>query len=161
MYGGGTAKSTPRRLWEVGTSKAGLTGDAGEQHRTRLDFQVQQQVTDLPSFREEGLVHRHFHLSLNRGGRLGTTDDFTTSFLCFFLCVLHFPLALGELQACPFPDVCCLPTSFSVCLVFFPLLLCLARWFWPDLMKRKTCPYHFSLRLFTMVRRSLYGSIVC
>ena len=28
---------------------------------------------------------------------------------------------------------CCLPTS-SACLVFFPLSLCLARWFWPDLM---------------------------
>ena len=32
---------------------------------------------------------------------------------------------------------CCLPTSSSVCLVFFPLLLCLARWFWPDLMNGK------------------------
>ena len=31
----------------------------------------------------------HLHLSLNREGRLGTTDDFTTSFLHFFLC---FPL---------------------------------------------------------------------
>ena len=30
--------------------------------------------------------------------------------------------------------LCCLPTSSSVCLVFFPLSLCLARWFWPDLM---------------------------
>ena len=29
---------------------------------------------------------------------------------------------------------CCLPTSSSVCLVFFPLSLCLARWFWPDMM---------------------------
>ena len=29
---------------------------------------------------------------------------------------------------------CCPPTSSSVCLVFFPLSLCLARWFWPDLM---------------------------
>ena len=29
---------------------------------------------------------------------------------------------------------CCLPTSSSVCLVFFPLSLCLARWFLPDLM---------------------------
>ena len=29
---------------------------------------------------------------------------------------------------------CCLPTSCSVCLVFFHLSLCLARWFWPDLM---------------------------
>ena len=27
---------------------------------------------------------------------------------------------------------CCLPTSMSVCLIFFPLSLCLARWFWPD-----------------------------
>ena len=32
---------------------------------------------------------------------------------------------------------CCLPTSSSVCLVFFPLSLCLARWFWPDLMNRR------------------------
>ena len=32
---------------------------------------------------------------------------------------------------------CCLPTSSSVCLVFFPLSLCLARWFWPDLMNGK------------------------
>ena len=29
---------------------------------------------------------------------------------------------------------CCLPTSSSVCLVFFPLSLCLARWFRPVLM---------------------------
>ena len=32
---------------------------------------------------------------------------------------------------------CCLPTSSSVCLVFFPLSLCLARWFLPDLMNGK------------------------
>ena len=32
---------------------------------------------------------------------------------------------------------CCLPTSPSVCLVFFPLSLCFARWFWPDLMNGK------------------------
>ena len=29
---------------------------------------------------------------------------------------------------------CCFPTSSSVCLVFFPLSLCLARWVGPDLM---------------------------
>ena len=30
---------------------------------------------------------------------------------------------------------CCrLPTAFSICLVFFPLSQCLARWFWTDLM---------------------------
>ena len=32
------------------------------------------------------------------------------------------------------PGLSILPTSSSVCLVFFPLSLCLARWFWPDLM---------------------------
>ena len=29
---------------------------------------------------------------------------------------------------------CCLPTSSSVCFVFFPLSLCFTKWFWPDLM---------------------------
>ena len=29
---------------------------------------------------------------------------------------------------------CCLSISSSVCLVFFLLALCLARWFWPDLL---------------------------
>ena len=32
---------------------------------------------------------------------------------------------------------CCLPTSSSVCLVFFPVSLCLARRFWPDLVNGK------------------------
>ena len=32
---------------------------------------------------------------------------------------------------------CCLPTSSSVCLVFFPLSQCLARRFWPDWMNRR------------------------
>ena len=77
--------------------------------------------------------HHHFDLSLNCEGRWGTTDDFTTSFL-------HFPLfstAVWSRTSRP-PGLsipwCCLPTSSSVCLVFYPLLLCLARWFWPDLM---------------------------
>ena len=49
-----------------------------------------------------------------------------------FLCS---PLPSGTWQ-CPglFIPWCCFPTSFSVCLVFFPLSLCLVRWFWPDLM---------------------------
>ena len=34
----------------------------------------------------------------------------------------------------PVHSLSCLPTSSSVCLVFFPLSLGLARWFWPDLM---------------------------
>ena len=32
---------------------------------------------------------------------------------------------------------CCLPTSSSVCLVFFTLSLCLAIWFWPDMLNGK------------------------
>ena len=56
-------------------------------------------------------LHHHHHQSLNREGRLGTTDDFATNFYPFFP-VLHYPLGLAELQACLFPDV-----------VFPPLLL--------------------------------------
>ena len=75
------------------------------------------------------------HLALNRGGRWGTTDDFTTSFLHFLLLFLFcFPLPSGAWRS---PGLstpwCCLPTPSSVCLVFFPLSLCLARWFWPGL----------------------------
>ena len=40
------------------------------------------------------------HQSLNREGRLGTTDDFATSFLLFFSSVLHCPLGPAELEAC-------------------------------------------------------------
>ena len=56
---------------------------------------------------------------------------------------------------------CCLPTSSFVHLVFFPLSLCLARWFWPDLMKWETWSCHCSLCLFTIVRRSSCGPIAC
>ena len=73
----------------------------------------------------------HHHLSLNRDGRWGTTDDFATSFL-------HFPCSILPSGTCRTPGLsiprCCLPTSSTVYLVFFPLSLCLARWFWPDLM---------------------------
>ena len=71
----------------------------------------------------------HLHLSLNRGGRWGTAEDFTTSFF-------HFsPLPSGSWRT-PGLSIpwCYLPTSFSVCLAFFLFRLCLARWFWPDLM---------------------------
>ena len=53
----------------------------------------------------------HHYQSLNREGRWGTTEDFTTSFLHFS--VFHCPLGLGELQACPFPDVVFPPLPLS------------------------------------------------
>ena len=48
-----------------------------------------------------------------------------------FLC----PPRVGELQACPFPDVISPPLLLSA--VFSPLSQCPARWFWPDLMNGK------------------------
>ena len=55
----------------------------------------------------------------------------------------------------------CLPTSSFVRLVFFPLSLCLARWFWPDLMNGRHDHTTCSLRLFTIVRRFSCGPIAC
>ena len=57
---------------------------------------------------------------------------------------------------------CCPPTSSSFCLVLssspftVPCKMVLAR---PD--ERKACPYHCSLRLFTMVRRPSCRPIAC
>ena len=72
----------------------------------------------------------HHHLSLNREGRWGTTDDFATSFL-------HFPLfstALWDLANSRPVHSLMLSSHLFLCLVFIPLLLCLGRGFWPDLM---------------------------
>ena len=102
--------------------------------------------------------HHHHHQSLNREGRWGTTDDFATSFLHFLLFStafwdlpnsrpVHSLMLSSHLFLCP---PCLLP-SFTV-----PCKMVLAR---PD--ERETWPYHCSLRLFTMVRRSSCGPIVC
>ena len=56
--------------------------------------------------------HHHHHQFLNREGRWGTTDDFVTNFLHFFP-VLHCPLGLAKLQACPFPNVVFPPIPLS------------------------------------------------
>ena len=99
---------------------------------------------------EENCGHLLFHLFLDRGGRWGTTDNFKTSFLQFFS-VLHCPLALGEPQACPFLDVVFPPlflSALSSSIFIVPCEKVLTR---PD--ARETCPYQFSVRLFTMVRR--------
>ena len=63
------------------------------------------------------MKNHHHHQSLNREGRWGTTDDFATSFLHFFP-VLHCPLGLAELQACPFPDVVFPPLPLSAFVVY-------------------------------------------
>ena len=50
-----------------------------------------------------------------------------------FFPVFHCPLWLGELQACPFPDVVFPPLPLSA-LSSSPFSLCLARWFCSDLI---------------------------
>ena len=100
---------------------------------------------------------RRRHLSLNREGRWGTTDDFTTSLLHFSL----FSTALWDLansrpihslmlSSHLFLCLPCLLPPFTV-----PCKMGLSR---PD--ERETCQYHCSLRLFTMVRSSC-GPIAC
>ena len=65
------------------------------------------------------------HLSLNSESCWCATHNFATSFL-------HFPCSPLPSGTWRTPGLfiprCCLPTSSSVCLVFFPLSLCLARW---------------------------------
>ena len=97
--------------------------------------------------------HRHHHLRLNREGRWGTTDDFTTSFLHFrlFSTVLwdlsnSGPVRSLMLSSHLFLCLPCLLPPFTV-----SCKMVLAR---PD--ERETCPYHCNLRLFTMVRWSDY-----
>ena len=55
-----------------------------------------------------------------------------------------FPCSALPSGTCRSPGLsipwCCLSTSSSLCLVFFPISLCLVRWFWPDLMNGKL--YH-------------------
>ena len=98
------------------------------------------------------------HLSINHEGRWCTTDDFTTNFLHFspFSTALwdlsnsrpvHFLMLSSHLFLC----LPCLLPLFTV-----PCKMVLAR---PG--ERETCPYHSSLRLFTMVRRSSCGPIAC
>ena len=99
--------------------------------------------------------HQQQHLSLDREGRWGTT----TSSLHFSL----FSTAVWDLaNSRPVNSLMLSSHLFlCVCLVFFPLSLCLAIWFWPSPDERETWPYHCSLRLFTMVRRSPGGPIAC
>ena len=73
------------------------------------------------------------HLSVNRKGRWGTTDDFAASFLHFSL----FSTALWDLPNSKPVYSLMLSSHLFLCLPFFPLSLCLARWFWPDLMNAR------------------------
>ena len=111
----------------------------------------------LPYWSFQQFHHRH-HQSLNREGRLGTTDDFTTSFLYFSL----FSTALWDLANSRPVYSLMLSCHLFLCL---PCLLppftvsCKMVFARPD--ERETWPSHCSLRLFMIVRRSSCGPIAC
>ena len=100
----------------------------------------------------------HLHLPLNREGRWGTADDFTTSSLHFSL----FSTALWDLANSRPVHSLMLSSHLFLCL---PCLLppftvpCKMVLAGPD--ERETCPFPFSLRLFPMVRKSSCGQITC
>ena len=76
----------------------------------------------------------HRHLSLNQQGHWGSRDDFTTSFLHFSL----FSTALWDFANSRPVHSLMLSSHLFLCLPC--LLLCLAGWFWPDLMNRRRVP---------------------
>ena len=102
-------------------------------------------------------LHLLLHLFLNRERLWSTTDDFA--------CFLHFSpfsTALWDLPNSK-PDHSLMLSSYLFlclpCLLLpftVPCKMILAR---PD--ERETCPYHSSLRLFTIVKRSSCGPIAC
>ena len=100
---------------------------------------------------EISVNHYHHHLSLNREGRWGTTDDFATSFL-------HFSLsstALLDLANSRPVHSLMLSSHLFLCLLCLLLPLpvpCKMVFARPD--ERETWPYRCNLRLFTVVRSS-------
>ena len=104
------------------------------------------------------LVYRRpppsLYLSLNREGRWGTAEHFATSFLHLSL----FSTALLVLANSRPVHSRMLSSHFFLCLLCLlpPCKIVLAR---PD--AQETCPYHYSLRLFTIVRRSSFGPSAC
>ena len=103
------------------------------------------------------VLRDHYDLSLNREGRCGTADDFTASSPHFSL----FSTALWGLANSRPVHSLMLSSHLFLCLprllppFTVPCKMVLAR---PN--EQETCPYHCSLRLFTMVRSSC-GPIAC
>ena len=97
-------------------------------------------------------------LSLHHEGRWGTTDDFAISFLHFSL----FSTALLDL-ANSWPDhSLTLSSHLFLCLpCLLPPFTVPCKMVFPRSDNQETWPYHCSLRLFTMVRRSSCDPIAC
>ena len=97
--------------------------------RLSLNSETKHSSSNCPNHIGE-LIVRPVKNRLNNEGRWGTTNNFVMSFLHFSLCSI-FPCAPLPSGTWWTPGLsipwCCLPTSSSVRLVFFPLSLCLAR----------------------------------
>ena len=105
-------------------------------------------------FSRGSVEHIIYYQSLDREGCWGTTDDFATSFLHFSL----FSTAVWELPNSRPVHSLMLSSHLFVCL---PCLLppftvpCKMVWARPD--EQETWPYHCSLHLFTIIRRSSWS----
>ena len=134
---------------------------------SEVTFQPANPSTDLSVIKYDfkcnnwifSMMHHHnHHLSLNCEGYWGNTDDFTTSFLHFFLLFIALwdlansrPVHSLMLSFHVFLHLPCLLLHLTV-----PCKMVLAR---TD--ERETCPYHCSLHVFTIIRRSSCGPIAC
>ena len=124
-------------VWQYSTCrlfKVYLLRSSSYQAVTVISFLSLRYLFDFSSvfnYDEADQLFTFLHRSLNREGRWGTEDDFTTSFLHSSLSSTALLDLANSRHAIRW---CRLPTSFYVCLVFFPLTLRLAVWFWPDLI---------------------------
>ena len=154
--GGETIRSKPLCERRMEGSRLPITRAASAKQNVRNNMPREQTEEWPPYLLLLHHHHRHHHLFLNREGRWGITYDFAT-------CSLHFPLFSTALRDLPnsrpvhslmmsshlFHCLLCLLPPITV-----PCKIILAR---PD--EWKTWPYHCSLCLFTMVRRSSCGPI--
>ena len=157
------------RLWCYWLSSGKAVSIFNEETSTRGKQQeqvLQTQYSVLCSWRLEkwsspqmyfGVLHLHLIYPLTRGSL--RHHRWLHNQLPPFFSVLYSSLGLGEIQACPFPGVLFPPLFVPVVSSFpftVPCKMTLAR---PD--ERETCPYHFCLCLFMMVRRSSCGPVAC
>ena len=101
------------------------------------------------------LLHLRLSLTVRVVGAPQTISQPVSSI--FF--VLHCPLGLSELQACPFLDAVFPPLPLSA-LSSSPFHCALQDGL-AGRDEQESCPYHFSLHLFTMVSRCSCGPIAC
>ena len=103
-------------------------------------------------------MNLHLHLAHSLVDRWGATDDLATSSLhssrlsAFLMAAPSvMPVHSGMLSSHLF---CCLPLLLPPCTV--PCRIVLA-----SPLDLVTCPYHFSLRRFTVVKRSSWAPMAC